>query len=147
MWRASWRACADEYASGQDETSFPLSELKAMKAPNPAVERGLAYFMKNKVRYLCVDGTKGRAIVEGSRAYEVNFTYCGGEVSGLTCSCFCGGSCKHEVAAMMQLKNTLELIEKNYAEVYRRSGYFAAVPKETLFSFTVDGMEMGRLTL
>ena len=85
--------------------------------------------------------------MEGSRAYEVNFTYCGGEVSGLTCSCFCGGSCKHEVAAMMQLKNTLELIEKNYAEVYRRSGYFAAVPKETLFSFTVDGMEMGRLTL
>lgn len=137
----------DEYASGQDETSFPLSDLKAMKAPNPAVERGFACFMKNKVRYLCVDGTKGRAIVEGSRAYEVNFTYCGGEVSGLTCSCFCGGSCKHEVAAMMQLKNTLELIEKNYAEVYRRSGYFAAVPKETLFSFTVDGMERGRLTL
>lgn len=137
----------DEYASGQDETSFPLSDLKAMKAPNPAVERGFAYFMKDMVRYLCVDGTKGRAIVEGSRAYEVNFTYCGGEVSGLTCSCFCGGSCKHEVAAMMQLKNTLELIEKNYAEVYRRSGYFAAVPKETLFSFTVDGMEMGRLTL
>ena len=26
----------DEYASGQDETSFPLSDLKEMKAPNPA---------------------------------------------------------------------------------------------------------------
>ena len=121
--------------------------LKAMKAPNPAVERGFAYYMQDKVRYLCLDGTKGRAIVEGSRAYEVNFTYCGGEVSGLTCSCFCSGICKHEVAAMLQLKNTLELIEKNYAEAFRRSGYFAAVPKDTLFSFAVDGMETGRLTL
>ena len=100
----------DEYAAGQDEAFFPLSDLKAMKAPNPAVERGLAYYMQDKVRYLCLDGTRGRAIVEGSRAYEANFTYCGGEVGGLTCSCFCSGICKHEVAAMLQLKNTLELI-------------------------------------
>ena len=65
----------------------------------------------------------------------------------LTCSCFCGYNCKHEFAAMLQLRETLELIQKHYADQYERTGYFAAVNKGTLFSFAVDGRETGSFTL
>ena len=94
-----------------------------------------------------IDGTKGYAIVEGSENYEVEFEYRNGEISQLICSCFCSYNCKHEFAAMLQLKETLELIEKNYADEYERTGYFAAVNKGTLFAFAIDGKEAGSFTL
>ena len=94
-----------------------------------------------------IDGTKGCAIVEGSEPYEVEFEYKGGEISQLICSCFCSYNCKHEFAAMMQLKETLEMIEKYYAAQYNEAGYFAAVNKGTLFAFAIDGKEAGSFTL
>ena len=54
---------------------------------------------------------------------------------------------KHEFAAMLQLKETLELISKHYADEYERTGYFAAVNKGTLFAFAIDGKETGSFTL
>ena len=85
--------------------------------------------------------------MEGSENYEVEFEYRNGEISQLICSCFCSYNCKHEFAAMLQLKETLELIEKNYADEYELTGYFAAVNKGTLFAFAIDGKETGGFTL
>ena len=48
---------------------------------------------------------------------------------------------------MMQLKETLELIEKHYRAEYTHSDYFAAIAKGTLFSFAIDGKETGSFTL
>ncbi len=79
-----------------------------MKVSAAVAERGHDYYQRNKVRYICVDGSRGYAIVEGSEAYEVEFSYRGGEISDLTCSCFCSYPCKHAFAAMLQLKETLE---------------------------------------
>ena len=56
-------------------------------------------------------------------------------------------NCKHEFAAMLQLRETLELIEKNYGDEYERTGYFAAVNKGTLFAFAIDGKDNGSFTL
>ena len=78
---------------------------------------------------------------------EVEFEYRNGEISGLVCSCFCSYNCKHEFAAMLQLKETLELIEKHYAAQYDEAGYFAAVNKGALFAFAIDGKEAGSFTL
>ena len=86
-------------------------------------------------------------IVEDSEAYEVEFEYRNGEIGGLICSCFCSYNCKHEFAAMLQLEETLALIEKNYADEYARTGYFAAVNKGTLFAFAIDGKDNGSFTL
>lgn len=118
-----------------------------MKVSTAIAERGHEYYMENKVRYICIDGTKGYAIVEGSEAYEVEFEYRNGEIRQLICSCFCSYNCKHEFAAMLQLKETLELIGKHYADEYERTEYFAAVNKGTLFAFAIDGKETGRLLL
>ena len=137
----------DEFVSGSDDTTFRLDDLSGMKVSTAIAERGHEYYMKNKVRYICIDGTKGYAIVEGSEAYEVEFEYRNGEIRQLICSCFCSYNCKHEFAAMLQLKETLELIGKHYADEYERTEYFAAVNKGTLFAFAIDGKETGRLLL
>ena len=137
----------DEFISGNDDSSFCMEKLGEMKVSAAVAERGNDYYLDNKVRYISVDGTHGYAIVEGSEAYEVEFEYCNGAISNLVCSCFCSYNCKHEVAAMLQLRETLDVIEKHYAAQYEDSGYFAAVLKGTLFSFAVDGKETGSFTL
>lgn len=137
----------DEFVSGHDDTTFRLDDLSGMKISAAVAERGHEYYMENNVRYLCIDGTKGYAIVEGSEAYEVEFTYQNGEISRLVCSCFCSYNCKHEFAAMLQLRETLELIAKHYAAEYEQTNYFAAILKGTLFAFAIDGKETGTFVL
>ncbi len=137
----------DEYASGTDDSSFRLDDLKGFKVSETIAERGHDYYIGNKVVYISIDGNKGYAIVEGSSPYEVEFNYNDGEISGLVCSCFCSYNCKHEVAAMLQLRETLELIEKNYAAEHNATGYFAAVNKGALFGIAIDGKDTGTFTL
>ncbi len=120
----------DEFVSGSDDTTFRLDDLSGMKVSAAIAERGHEYYIENKVRYICIDGTKGYAIVEGGEAYEVEFEYRNGEISQLICSCFCSYNCKHKFAAMLQLKETLGLIGKQYADEYERTEYFAAVSKD-----------------
>lgn len=48
---------------------------------------------------------------------------------------------------MLQLKETLTIIEKQYAAEYEQTGYFAAVHKGTLFQFAIDGKDTGRFVL
>ena len=137
----------DEIVSGSDDTAFRLDDLKGMNVTSAIAEHGHEYYTENKVKYISIDDTKGYAIVQGSQAYEVEFEYRNGEISRLVCSCFCSYNCKHEFAAMLQLRETLELIEKNYGDEYERTGYFAAVNKGTLFAFAIDGKNNGSFTL
>ena len=94
-----------------------------------------------------MDGAEGYALVEGSHPYEVDFLYHDGKIESLTCSCFCSSSCKHEVATMLQLRETLQKIEKHYKEEYEQTGYFAAIDKGALFMFAIDGKEPGKFFL
>lgn len=137
----------DEFVSGSDDTAFSLDNLSGMNVSKDIAERGHKYYIENKVRYISIEGEKGYAIVEGGESYEVEFRYMGGEISQLVCSCFCSYNCKHEFAAMLQLLETLELIEKNYKDEFERTGYFAAVNKGTLFEFAIDGKDSGMFTL
>ena len=137
----------EEYVSGCDDTAFSLRDMKGLSVRPEIVERGHTYFMQNRVRYLCLDGTKGYALVEGTTAYDVEFEYAGGMIRALTCTCFCAGTCKHEIAAMLQLRETLDFVEENYAEEFKRSGYLAAVDKDTLFTFALGGKKTGSITL
>ena len=138
---------ADTVFSYDEEAHFPLDDLSKMKITQVIAERGHKYYLENRVRYICLDRGIGYAIVEGSENYTVEFEYCDGNISRLLCDCPCAFNCKHEFAAMLQLRETLELIEKHYSEAYARSGYFAAVCKGTLFSIAIDGKETGSFTL
>ena len=148
---ASWFKAPDseeEYVSGSDDSiSFELATLDGMKIRPEIAERGRNYFFENRVRYLTVDGTHGYAIVEGGESYEVEFEYRDGMISNLSCTCYCGYNCKHEFAAMLQLKELLSLIEKNYSEEYEKNNYFAAINKFIFFEFAINTKDKGSFTL
>ncbi len=137
----------EEIISSSDDSSFSLNDLSGMNISPAVADRGRDYYVENKVRYICLDGGRGYAIVEGREAYEVEFEYISGEISALTCSCFCSGNCKHGLAAMLQLRETLEHICKHYEAESERSDYFAAIFKNVLFSFAIDGKERGSFIL
>ena len=135
----------DEYVTGSDDASFSLDDLIGMHISSEIAERGHDYYLQNKVRYICVDGTRGHAIVEGTKAYEVDFTYEDGQIRNLTCDCFCSYTCKHEFAAMLQLQETRQAIKEYYPG--QMNGYFAAISKAAFFNFAVDGKKTGSLVL
>ena len=137
----------DEYVSGSDETVFSIDDLSGMNISSQIAERGHEYYVNNKVCYICIDGSQGYAIVEGNEAYEVEFEYHNREIQNLVCSCYCSYNCKHEFAAMLQLRETLEMIEKQYEATYKETGYFAAISKGMMFKMVVDGKEEGKLVL
>ena len=137
----------EEIAAGFDDTAFSLDNLEEMHAESKIVERGHNYYMENRVRYLCIDDAKGYAIVEGADTYEVEFEFRDRTVKNLTCSCFCSYPCKHEVAVMLQLRESLDRIAENYPEEYEQSGYLALLSKNALFSYVLAGKETGSLSL
>lgn len=135
----------EEYAIGTDDAPFPLEELRCMNVSAAIAERGRNYYLENRVRYLRLERGHGRAIVEGSEAYELEFKYQNGEISGLVCSCPCSCTCKHAVAAMLQLRETLEFLERQPKSAH--SDCFTAIDKGTLFTFAVNQRSTGSITL
>lgn len=138
----------DEIITGTDDSvSFYLDDLKGMNVSSAIAERGFDYYTQNRVVYISVVNGQGHAIVEGTEPYELEFVYDNGEITSLTCSCYCSGNCKHGFAAMLQLRETLDVIEKHYAPEYEKSGSFAAILKSALFSYVVDNRKTGTITL
>ena len=137
----------EDWCAHYNDDAFPLTELSQLGASSDIMERGRDYYFQDKVCYLTLDGTHGRAIVEGSEAYEVEFQYKGGHISQLVCDCYCAYPCKHQVAVLLQLRDTLKHIDRHYADAYAQSGYFAAISKSAFFSFAIDGRASGTFTL
>lgn len=136
----------EDYVDCNDDSiRFPLDDLTKMKISPDTADRGHDYYVENRIVYAELDGTRGHAIAEGSGYYEIEFDCRGGEISDLKCSCFCSGACKHEFAAMLQLKETLDLIAENYQDKY--SGYFAAISRNTFVNTVMIGKTTGRLSL
>ncbi len=137
----------EDFVVGRDGDAFRLDNLHELNVTNDIAQRGHQYYIDNRVKYICVDSSKGYALVEGGNVYEVEFEYLNGQIKNLYCDCFCNYHCKHEVAAMLQLKETLELIGKYYQEEYERTDYFAAIAKGVLFGLAIDSKENGRFML
>ena len=137
----------EEYAVGCDNESVHIDDPRAFGFRSEIAERGFDYYNRCKVVYISVDGESGRAIVEGSRAYELTFDYFAGEISNLTCGCFCSYHCKHEFAMLLQLRETLNKIEECYDDEYSQGDYFAAVSNSALMNYAVDRKEKGSIVL
>lgn len=137
----------DEVVSGGDDSFFSLDDLSGMEVSAAVADRGHQYYIENRVRYLSLNHGKGIAIVEGSENYIVEFEYHEDKISHLVCECPCAYRCKHEFAAMLQLRETLDIIQREYAEKIRNSDCFTAVQKGILFAFAIDGKETGNFVL
>lgn len=120
--------------------------LKELGISTAAAERGHDYYDEDRVRYICINRGHGYAIVQGSEPYEVEFFYSGvGNISGLTCSCYCSGTCKHEFAMLLQLHDIL--VAADFPDYSELPDYFAAIYNADLFSNTIIGKKDSRLTL
>ena len=137
----------EEVAVGYDDESFFYEDIEDFKIKPEIADRGFDYYNRNKVVYISVDGTTGRAIVEGSRFYEVSFDYGNGGIRNITCDCFCSYHCMHEFAALLQLRETLKIIEELYDDEYSQGDYFAAVSNSALMNYAVDRKEKGSIVL
>ena len=137
----------EEVAVGYDDESFFYEDIEDFKIKPEIADRGFDYYNRNKVVYISVEGATGRAIVEGSRFYEVSFDYDDGEIRNITCDCFCSYHCKHEFAALLQLRETLNKIEECYDDEYSQGDYFAAVSNSALMNYAVARKEKGSIVL
>ncbi len=136
----------EDYVAANEGDTFALNDLGAMKISNEAAERGHEYYMQNQVAYIELDHGRGRAIVLGSRPYEVEFGFKNGQISGLVCDCYCVGACKHQFATMLQLKEALEIAAEHYHFVDPED-YLAVVSKAVFFENAVDSKPKGTITM
>ncbi len=136
----------DEYITVKDGTGIDIHHLANLVIDDKTAEKGAAYFEENRVAYLELDRGKGTAIVIGSHPYTVEFDYRNGEISGMTCDCFCTGNCKHIFAVILTLRNMINFCEANYPDV-DFSGYFCAIRKAEFLQFAVDSRSTGSFIL
>ena len=130
-----------------DDQNFMLSDLSGMNADDKIMARGRDYHLKNKVAYVSLDGTQGKALAMGTEPYVVEFEFKDGVVRNLTCNCSYSHRCKHEVAVMLQLRETLELIQSNYGQEFSESNYFAALNRADFIDCIMDHTKLGDFSL
>lgn len=133
----------EECITGSDCKSFCLDNLEGMNIRPERADKGYEYYIENRVTYLELNQGRGRAIVKGAEFYEVEFEYNKGEIKNIVCDCFCIGACKHEFAVMLQLRETLKIIQENYPSINTDNGYFSAIRKATLFEYVIEGRNKG----
>ena len=135
----------EEYVTGDEVETFDLEKPWELNISAEIAERGQRYYEENRVSYLCMDRVSGRAIVEGTRAYEVEFGYSPSNksVTNIICDCPCFYHCKHEVAVILQLQEILSAVEERYAALFDRTKYVAAVSRKSFFSFAGTGAAPG----
>ncbi|MBE6038974.1 MAG: hypothetical protein E7218_07245 [Anaerofustis stercorihominis] len=137
-----------EIIEGYDDSEFHIGSMSEIVASEEDMKHAQDYFMQNMVRYVRMDDDKVYAIVEGSKAYSVEFEYRGGMVSRLVGSCFCGYSgCRHKMGALLQFYDTLTRVETFYHEKLEQSNYFAAIARESLFEMTFNRKAEGSFTM
>ncbi len=135
----------EEFVSAWGVDSFPLDD-HAMNIYPEKAHKGYEYYTEGRVVYIELKDGRGRAIVEGGSVYEVEFYFRDGIVSSPVCSCYCTDFCKHEFAVMLQLKETLEILDREYGDAFEFD-YISIVSMPLLFRYGVDGKTRGSVII
>lgn len=94
----------DEVISGEGYT-IDINNIEECEDITAAIaERAVNYCMEGRVRYLSVKNGVGRAYVEGSKWYRVDFHFRDGMMTDVFCDCPYPELCKHEVAVAITLR-------------------------------------------
>lgn len=136
-----------EYACGSESRSFVLDRLSELHLSEDEADKAKFCFEDGRVRYLCVRGVFGRALVVGSKVYEVEFRLKDGIVTNLFCSCYETDYCGHSAAAMLKLRQALACIEESFPDEYHKSGCFCVTDKNTLLKFSLGAKTNGKIVL
>ncbi|MGN1195151.1 MAG: SWIM zinc finger domain-containing protein [Acutalibacteraceae bacterium] len=136
-----------EYVCGSESKSFLLEDLSKMKLDSDEADKAKYCFENGRVKYLSVCGTTGRALVAGSKVYEIEFKLKDSVITNLFCSCYETDYCGHSAAVMLKLRKMLDCIENNFKDEYEKSGCFCTVDKNLLLQFSVGAKETGKIVL
>lgn len=132
-----------EFYIDSDEVVL-LDQLEKMKIDPMVRERGEDYFEEERVVYLEINGGNLRAIVLGSKAYEVTGQFLDGEITELLCDCPYPGTCKHEYATLLFLKETKKAMDEEYGDDFDFD-YLAMMPKSVFLEYTIENKKRGSL--
>ena len=136
----------EEFVVSNDDEVFNIDDLSGIKIDKATADKGNDYYMENRVVYIEIKDGKARAIVSGTEYYEVEFDFENGDVRNLVCNCYCTSTCKHEFATILQLRETLDIIAKEYGDGFY-ADYLAVVSKPIFFNFAVDGKIKGSFAI
>ena len=140
----------EEVIFSTDDETYHLDDLKGLKIDSTTADRGYDYYMENRVVFIEIKEGKARAIVTGTKTYEVEFDYHNREISNLVCNCYCTGVCKHEFAVLLQLRETLKVIDEEYGDEYSddfATEYLAIISKPAFFEYVIDNKTNGSFEL
>lgn len=143
-WVKAPSADDEEYVSADDSQPFLLSDLNGLQIRPEVAQRGKDYYLDNRVLYISVVDGKGCAIVEGSEPYVVEFLYNDSEISNLVCNCYCTDTCKHEFAAMLQLRDIINFISEYSCA---RINNFSAISKDIFKAIVINNKTTGKIVL
>ena len=132
----------EETVSGGGDNPFPLDNLPQSGIPPAIAERGHEYYNRGRVLYLEVNHGRGHAIVQGSRPYTVEFSLVDGMVSDLVCDCYCTARCKHQLAALLQLQESIDMAAANKLDI---DHYLMAVSKSLVYDIVLEGRVGGEI--
>lgn len=85
------------------ELSLPNLE-EDDEAGQEALEKAVEYCRSGKVAYISVINGVGKAFIEGSKWYEVDFRLRGDMLTEMYCDCMYPGLCKHLLAAAITIR-------------------------------------------
>ncbi len=104
----------DNQAVGEDEIELDLAKFEDDEMfDNELVKlRGKEIFKANGVMFISLQDGIGKAIVRGSEWYEIDFRLQNEKVTYIACDCPYFGDCKHEVALLYKLRDTLKKLAK-----------------------------------
>ena len=131
--------------------TYKLDDEKSWLFKEDERKRGEQLFLNDRVVYLSVHDLCAYAIVQGSEGfYEVQIPLAFGEKGyefyAPVCDCFCFGTCKHQYAALLQLKKLQNMLVQFFGDTHREYEDFAAVNTELLYRCCIAGKKGGKLT-
>ena len=117
----------DEVISGEGYT-IDINNIEDCEDITSAIaERAVNYCSEGRVRYLCVQDGVGRAYVEGTKWYRVDFHFNDGIMTDIYCDCPYSDLCKHEVAVAI----TLRMLFKQ--PQFQNAGDFMALDRQVFW--------------
>ena len=133
----------EEYEISVEEgKEIPLKELEKMEIPPVIRERGEDYFEEDRIVFLEIRDDTLRAIAQGSKPYEITGKFRDGKFSELLCTCPFPGTCKHEYATLLFLRETKKAMDEEYGDDFDFD-YLAMMPKSVFYEYLVESKKRG----
>ena len=100
-----------------NETEIDLETFTKSELFTEAVKlRGEQIFEDEEVLFISLQDGIGKAIVYGSKLYEIDFRCKNGKITNMACDCPCFDECKHEYALLLKLRAFCKKFYKTHQE-------------------------------